>query len=70
MVREEYLNPEFMYKLINSLCKADGWTMYFLVFGKLTYRNFKQPILMQKTICVRWKLIRITFLILIAFCII
>lgn len=47
MVREEYLNPEFMYKLINSLCKADGWRMYFFVFGKLTYRDFKQPILMQ-----------------------
>ena len=47
MVREEYLNPEFMYKLINSLCKADGWIMYHFVFGKLTYKNFEQPTLMQ-----------------------
>ena len=47
MVREEYLNPEFMYKFINSLCKADGWIMYFFAFGKLTYQNFKQPTLMQ-----------------------
>ena len=47
MVREEYLNPEFMYKFINSLCKNDGWNMYHFVFGKLWYKNLKQPILMQ-----------------------
>lgn len=47
MIREEYLNPEFMYKLINSLCKKDGWIMSDFTFGKLTYKNFKQPILMQ-----------------------
>ena len=47
MVREEYLNPEFMYRFINSLCKKDGWNMYHFVFGKLWYKNLKQPILMQ-----------------------
>ena len=47
MVREEYLNLEFMYKFINSLCKKDGWNMYHFVFGKLWYKNLKQPILMQ-----------------------
>ena len=47
MVREEYLNPEFMYRFINSLCKNDGWNMYHFVFGKLRYKNLKQPILMQ-----------------------
>jgi len=47
MVREEYLNPEFMYRFINSLCQKDGWNMYHFVFGKLWYKNLKQPILMQ-----------------------
>lgn len=47
MVREEYLNPEFMYKFINSLCKADDWIMYHFVFGKLVYKNLNQPILLK-----------------------
>ncbi len=47
MVREEYLNPEFMYKFINSLCRKDGWIMYRLVFGKLVYKELNQPILLK-----------------------
>ena len=37
MVREEYLNLEFMYKFINSLCKRDGYHMTNFEFGKMSY---------------------------------
>ncbi|MBQ8750269.1 MAG: hypothetical protein IJZ30_01355 [Alphaproteobacteria bacterium] len=47
MIREEYLNPEFMHKFINSLCKKSGYIMYHFVFGKLTFKNLKQPILLE-----------------------
>ena len=47
MVREEYLNPEYMYKCINTLCRADNWVLSNFQFGRLEYDAFKQPILMQ-----------------------
>lgn len=47
MVREEYLNPEYMYKCINKLCRADNWVLYKLEFGQLEYCDLNQPILMQ-----------------------
>ena len=37
MVREEYLNIEFMYRFINSLCKRDGYHLIDFEFGKLSY---------------------------------
>ena len=44
MVREEYLNLEFMYKFINSLCKRDGYHMTDFEFGKMSYyRNEDTP---------------------------
>ena len=39
MVREEYLNIEFMYKFINSLCKRDGYHLIGFEFGKMGYYN-------------------------------
>ena len=38
MIREEYLNIEFMYRFINSLCKRDGYHLTDFEFGKLYYR--------------------------------
>ena len=39
MVREEYLNIEFMYRFINSLCKRDGYHLTNFEFGKLGYHS-------------------------------
>lgn len=47
MVREEYLNPEYMYKCINTLCRADNWVLSDFQFGRLEYKDFNQPILMR-----------------------
>ena len=47
MVREEYLNPEYMYKCINTLCRADNWVLSNFQFGRLEYKGFNQPILMR-----------------------
>lgn len=47
MIREEYLNPEYMYKCVNTLCKADNWILSDFQFGRLEYDTFKQPVLMQ-----------------------
>lgn len=47
MVREEYLNPEYMYKCINTLCSADNWVLTNFQFGRLEYKGFNQPILMR-----------------------
>lgn len=47
MVREEYLNPEYMYKCINTMCRADNWILSDFQFGRLEYKDFNQPILMR-----------------------
>ena len=48
MVREEYLNLEFMYKFINSLCKRDGYHMTDFEFGKMSYyRNEDTPFVLR-----------------------
>ncbi len=39
MVREEYLNMEFMYKFINELCKRDGYIMNGFTFGMLNHTD-------------------------------
>lgn len=43
MIKEEYLNPEFMYKFINSRCKEDNWILYDFTFGKLKYKGRIRP---------------------------
>lgn len=46
MIREEYLNPEYMYKFINALCRTDNWMLTDFQFGRLEYKTFEQPGLM------------------------
>lgn len=46
MIREEYLNPEYMYKFINALCRTDNWKLTDFQFGRLEYKTFEQPGLM------------------------
>ncbi|MBQ2017385.1 MAG: hypothetical protein II208_02560 [Alphaproteobacteria bacterium] len=43
MIKDEYLNPEFMYKFINSWCRAENWIMYDFTFGKLKYKGRIRP---------------------------
>ena len=48
MVREEYLNLEFVYKFINSLCKRDGYHMTDFEFGKMSYyRSEDTPFILR-----------------------
>ncbi len=47
MVKSEYLNPEFMYKFINSWCKADNWILYDFTFGKLKYKGRIRPLVFR-----------------------
>ncbi len=39
MVREEYLNIDFMYKFINTLCRRDGYILSEFDFGMLTHNK-------------------------------
>ena len=39
MVREEYLNLDFMYKFINTLCRRDGYILSEFDFGMLTHNK-------------------------------
>ncbi len=47
MVHEEYLNPEFMWRCINTLCKQDGYVLKDFSFGRLELEADDQPILMK-----------------------
>ncbi len=47
MVKEEYLNPEFMYKITNSLCKKNNWVLHNFSFGRLKYRGRSRPAELQ-----------------------
>lgn len=41
MIREEYLNLDFMYKFINTLCKRDSYVLTDFDFGMLTHNKIK-----------------------------
>ncbi len=47
MVKEEYLNPEFMYKMTNSLCEKNNWVLHGFSFGRLKYRGRMRPAELQ-----------------------
>ena len=47
MVKEEYLNPEFMYKIVNSLCVKNNWVLQGFSFGRLKYRGRMRPAELQ-----------------------
>lgn len=47
MIKEEYLNPEFMYKIVNSLCVKNNWVLHGFSFGRLKYRGRMRPAELQ-----------------------